>query len=362
MHNFLEKNANYIKSIISINIFVVCFFHFYNSNYYESLVEIDHSSFSETFATTFFGFLSIFLIPILVFGLLLKIFSRYLSIFWASILSFVGVFSTESYPLRDFIFKTGEIASFSNFEIFSFPFPSISILVFLIIFALSSNIYKFNHKNILVFSILWISFCEISFFDGLMGLIFWVSYFPLMIFLDKSIVEKKNFLVYIFIIFLYLFFKFGSLNINFFKPNINQDHSYVVYHLLIYFLLPILLFWISFLIIKIDPYELIKKFTNFFILIFIENILLIIFFYYTNIDVKDYDTGIQTIFIHYYYFVPCIYFLNRSSLSFQGVSTKKNVKYYFKKSIFISFNYLLTLAIIFLYLLFNFYIFKLITN
>lgn len=368
MNSILDKYRNHIKYLFFINIFAICSFYFLSNDF----ISKNESGFIILFTNKIFisfldyillyfnqliiKILFIYFVPLATAFLLFKIFNKYLSVFWSSILSFVGIFSNETLPFRSYLMSANNEIVKINFEIFSFPFPSLTFLFFLFIFYITINTFKYTHRIVFTYTLLWILLAELSFVTGFIGIIFWVSYFPLKIFTSNF---KKNniysFTIYIIFIFFYLFLKFYNINFNNFPQSDNFQIQYLLYHLLIYLILPSFLTILAIVYIKVDIYEFIIKFSSIFILMIADHLILI-FFILSGQDAVKIDSNIQMIFAHFYFFVPCIYFLDRSIISFRGFSEKKNFIFYIKNSLYYFFNYLLVFIAIIFYIIYNIYI------
>ena len=369
----LFQKKDFFKLILFSNIFIFCIYIFFNNSdtfYIETNknlfftnqnIIIFFNFILDSTGTTFNKFISFVLFPLIISYLLFKIFNKYLNSFWSAIFTFIGVFSNETVPFREYltniIYHGQNTYTKINFEVFTFPLPSMSFLIFLVLFYLVMNEVKFTLFKIILYSLCWLFLVEISFFDGLFGLIFWISFFPIK-FLKKK--ESRSNEVYysfliIFLLVIYIFFKFTSLQLNLDNDSI-IDWNYIIYHFFSYFFLPISFLILANLSIKVDIYEIYIKFSNIIILIFAHHILILTISFFTDLNLRKFETGVQMIFTHFYYFVPSLYFLSRSIISFQGISEDRNYLFYIKKIIFYSFNYILVFLAVIFYFIFNFYL------
>ena len=369
----LFQKKDFFKIILFSNIFIFCIYIFLNNSdtfYIETNKNLFFTNQNfiiffnfilDNMGVSFKKFLSFILFPLAISYLLFKIFNKYLNSFWSAIFTFIGIFSNETVPFREYltnlIYHGQNTYTKINFEAFTFPFPSISFLVFLILFYLIINEIKFTYVKIILYSICWLFLIEISFFDGLFGLIFWISFFPIKLLKKKE--SKSNEIYYnvliILLLIIYIFFKFKSLQLNFNSESI-VDWNYLKYHFFSYFFLPISFLILANLSIKVDIHEMYVKFSNIIILIFVHHVLILAISFFTDLNLRMFETGIQMIFTHFYYFVPSLYFLSRSIISFQGIADDRNYLFYIKKITFYSFNYILVFLAIIFYLIFNFYL------
>lgn len=360
-----------IKILLSLNIGFYCLFSFFN---YDDVLEPKNSVnyltnpniliffdfLFQNFSSTIRKLISFVIIPLFTSYFLFKIFNKYLNVFWSSIFTFIGIFSNEDVPFREFLkdFFVTEIFNNNyiiNYEIFVFPFPSISFLIFLFLFNSIISQIRLNSLKVVLYSLGWMILSEISFYDGLLGIIFWIS-FIIVDFLKYK--KQKNQLLFTLILIIglitYQFLKISDFPLYYLSNNL-IDWEYLIYHFVCYLLLPIFFMIVANYAVKVDIYEILIKFSNIIILIISENLLILFIAFFTNFDVREFDSGVQMIFVHFYFFVPSLYFLNRSFISFHGLSAIKNYVYYSKRFIFLSFNYILYFISMIFYFLFNFY-------
>lgn len=239
-----------------------------------------------------------------------------LSNIWAYSISLLSVISSENFPFINFllgIFKSTSVFEFvnlyENFEIMGFPIPSFSIIYFGLLFYFSLEIIKIKKNKLYILTFLWFLGIFVHPVDGLLGLFYWLSliYF-------FSILKKFKF-DYLFIFFilvlsgisLVLIFK----QISFDLLVLEKNQIFPLYNFIFYFVLPLTI--MIFLIInsKIDFHEFVLKFLNIYILMFIE--LLIIFCSINGIgfDLAMFENRITMFLLHYLYYIPIIYYLNR---------------------------------------------------
>jgi hypothetical protein len=104
------KSAFYFKPIISISII-----NFFNTNVNDK----------------FLLFLKVLIIPFSIYLLLVKIYNKYISLIWSSLLALTSLSIYNNLNFRDFIFLNEKISNI-NYEplIFDFPIPGFSSLFF----------------------------------------------------------------------------------------------------------------------------------------------------------------------------------------------------------------------------------------
>ena len=198
---------------------------------------------------------------------------------------------------------------YENFEIMGFPIPSFSIIYFGLLFYFSLEIIKIKTSRLYILTFLWFLGIFVHPVDGLLGLFYWIS---LIYFL--SILKKLKF-DYLFIFFILILSTISLIlifeQISFDLLVLEKKQIFPIYNLIFYFALPLII--MIFLIInsKIDFFEFILKFLNIYILMFIE--LLIIFCSINGIgfDLAMFENRITMFLLHYLYYIPIIYYLNR---------------------------------------------------
>ncbi|MFA5138757.1 MAG: hypothetical protein WC728_05930 [Elusimicrobiota bacterium] len=123
------------------------------------------------------------LLPMLSFFLILKIFNRYVSLSWSLLLAFWGAtflsrFSAFGYwaqCLRD-PSQAVALASVVPPEISRMPFPSLSLLVFLATFWISTQAYWEKRSHLLGMTALWALNYYVYLFNFVAGILFWFGY------------------------------------------------------------------------------------------------------------------------------------------------------------------------------------------
>jgi hypothetical protein len=122
-------------------------------------------------------------LPMLSFYLILKIFNRYVSLSWALLLAFWGAtflsrFSAFGYWAGFLREPSRAVALASGVppEISRMPFPSLSLLVFLATFWLSTRTYWEKRGHLLGLTALWALNYYAYLFNFVAGILFWFGY------------------------------------------------------------------------------------------------------------------------------------------------------------------------------------------
>ncbi len=219
----------------------------------------------------------------------------------------------------------------------SFPIPSLSTLFFILLFIYSIN-YNRSKLTTSFLTILWTLMCYVHPIDFIFGIIFWFSYFTIIRFLKvetENIIEKLKFIF--FQILLCLFLLIPSY-IQYDFANLYSDkHNFTIntYYIFVYFISPVFLIFILYLIKKIDYKEILLKFLHVYVLMMVELFLLISpLLLPFSIDPFLIENRITLFFLHLYYYVPIIYYGSMPSV------TNKNyyIKNFLEKNVYQFFN------------------------
>jgi len=223
--------------------------------------------------------------------------------------------------LRDLFLKFDEISVLVESDyllIFNFPFPSISVLFFLIILYKIINIRKLNSlMEISILTIFIFSFFYINAIDSFFLITAWLIS---LIFDLKKLSFKNRFFQ---ILFGLLILMPGILN-----GDVKQIHEYSslnLYNVIIYNLLPLIMSVLLYLIKRIDLKEVWFKFKIIYAFIFAEIFLnLLVYLKILNIDLVIANRQVLQFPIHMMYYLPLIYFLKRTPFQYNyGIESQK---------------------------------------
>ncbi len=271
-----------------------------------------------------FGFeISYFIIstlfPTLSFILMTLIMNSYISWRWSITLSSIAFLSFNSLAFRIFLIELlkgngwADLGVLEKPIVMGVPFPSLSILVFLLSLYFSVILKRTSHIMIILLSLVWGIQSQFHILNGIFG-------FPLYLFFILDLLNKKRksenknkfqkkYLIHLLIIIPFLYSYVDILNYsNLFKVYYIHLSDDFIFILLAYFVFPLLLLLSAYLTCRVDPKELIFYFLPIWILMSIELILVIVWNYF--------QLGIPTYFLmdrfgiiilHMLYFIPPIY-------------------------------------------------------
>jgi len=274
--------------------------------------------------------LSIVIFPVCSFYLLYRIFSRQLSEMWSIAISLTCILAFSGWPFRSFLaglikgLSLSELTTIQPLEITHYPFPSLSVFIFLLLFYLSTKNKKLSLTKITVFTCLWGLYSQIHAVDALYGLAFWFIYFPMQFFrqsrrqLDSTFIKKiisQGFIGLLFVSPIIFSWKISSVyssleNIGLIESGHGQNIG--LFYYTAYFFFPLTLTAIVFFVKKIDPYEIFTRFIHVYILLFVEFVLVTSsLFISKNFEIDVVQNRIALLFLHFYYYAPFIYLVTR---------------------------------------------------
>ena len=232
------------------------------------------------------------LIPSLCFSFILLIYLRYLPLLWSIFLSFLGLFSISEGPFRNFIFSI-----FKNFpntfdidvnkpDIMGMPFPSLSLLAFVITLFYTIQRTYLSKNRTLVLSFLWGLQIHFHIINAIIGIPFWII--TLIIISNKQFrgIWSYDFYKYIFIRILLLTIVCLPSLIMLFLANpglhyfINNETNFNFFTIIMYFLIPLSMLYISYLVFRVDPYEIFIKFIPIWSMMIVELIILLLWIFF----------------------------------------------------------------------------------
>lgn len=272
------------------------------------------------------------ILPLLIFILMMKIYRIYLSFLWSLSLTSLSLISYSNIDFRVFLLKILNGDGWNNFIIgeqlgvASTPFPSFSLLFFLLAFYLTVNNKKFlSNFRITFLTTLWSIQVYCHLINALIGIPFW--FITLFIWLNRdrrnydcmTVLKKIVFQILItlliispFIISIIEFINFQNLSSSFGLVSESTFNHVPNYIFIANFAFPLLLLVTAYYFFKVDKFELIVKFLPFFLLMLIELFFLILkIFTGIGLDINLIFNRIGTPFLHIFYFVPSLYYLSR---------------------------------------------------
>jgi len=305
------------------------------------------------FSIEIMGYFTIVVIPFFILLLTYKIFYFYVS----SKLSFLLALLTQSiyndFNLRDVFLNFSNISELLKKDyllIFNFPFPSISILIFLLIFHQIINYRKISDLNkISFFTILSFSFFYVNALDSF----FLISAWILILFFDVKKISFKNRVFQIIL-------GITILSPGLYYGNVKQIHEYSnvnLYNIILYNLFPLILSLLLYFVKRIDLKEVWFKFKIIYAFIFVEVLInLLVYLNIFNLNLEIANKEILQFPIHMMYYLPLIYYLKRNPFQYNyGIESKslslkitKNSYFLFEKSKYYVFYILILLIFYFI--------------
>jgi len=267
------------------------------------------------------------LFPLLCYIYLVRIYKLFLPLRWSIMLAALGLFTMVNYPFRDFLFNifSGDIASslpkMTQPDIMGQPFPSLSLLVFLLLFYYSIMSTKIGASKQILMSALWGIQGYVHILNLAFGLPFWMIAMGIFYWRtsrnlqnnDANISLIKKFILnsgVMLILSSPVIFGTFIVELNLLT---GHDVSLDWFVILTYIVTPLVLLAICFFTFRIDPYELVVKFHIVWIAIIVE-VLLLIFWYVFGFGLPGelIDARLGVFFLHLFYYVPTIYYAHKS--------------------------------------------------
>ena len=279
------------------------------------------------------------LIPSFCFLFTLLIYLRYLPLLWSIFLSFLGLLSISDSPFRSFLISIldGNFDLSSNRpDIMGMPFPSLSLLAFLVTLFLTIQRTYPSKRRTLILTILWGLQTQFHILNAILGIPFWII--TLLIICKRQFKEILNYkaIKYLFIRFLLLSLVCLPFLIMIFvtKSNwhyfINGQSNFDFFNITVYFVLPLTLLYLSYLVFRVDPYEIFIKFTPIWSMMAVELIITLLWYFFRLGISSEIIVGrLGLFFLHLFYFIPVIYCMHKGNIIrfYEGVEAKKLSRY-----------------------------------
>jgi hypothetical protein len=291
-------------------------------------------------------------LPVCSFIVMVLIFHQYLFWRWSIALASFGITGFQSSAFRDFLFNflVGEgwtsQAVINPPVVAGFPFPAISLLLFLIVFYLSIRRSYMSFRRATFLSIAWSLQSQIHILNVIFGLPFWFLLLAVNLWRVNhgrwTRVETRQYLVQVFIAFVVCipmmisFITKDSRVIGWpqLAGHMVGPNSVNWFFLFAYCAMPLGALAIVYRIFRIDPYEIRVKFLPIWVMMGVEIGITIaweIFNIGITSDMARLRLGLP--FLHILYFVPVIYFLCRSSIDYQRGSEGSMVSRHIRLSL-----------------------------
>jgi hypothetical protein len=295
--------------------------------------------------------------PVLSYIFMTLIFKNYLPWKWSISLASLGVLSFGSASFRDFL--SGLIMGHgwlnlgvNNFpDIANFPFPAVSLLSFLFVFYLSIKKIHMSKRRMTLLSVFWGMQSQVHIVNAIIGVPFWIGLLVLLTFRSNrnrwGVDQTKQLLIQFFIVLLICLpaiFSIWDQIVN------NEGLSLLVarsenldpvnwFVITFYFAVPLIALVLTFWAFRVDPYEIIYKFLPIWIVMSVELILVLLWSVFgIGIPTELLFNRITLFFLHIFYFIPPIYYMNRFKFNYHSgtesllISKKiRSVLYWFFK-------------------------------
>ncbi len=268
------------------------------------------------------SFFNIVLFPYLILYLLYNVYLNFVEKRYAFLLSLISISIFTEQNFRDFLghileFNVLENYSLINFPlIFRFPFPSISILVFLLLFQFIINNKTQSHLKNLFITIFTSTFFYINALDALFIIFLWFFVLITKCFKTKKTSSIREVIAY-FVVNLII------LTPGLIDNSLGSDHEYLssnnyYYNLFLYNFLPLFLSFLFFKIKRIDPYEVWFKFKFVYLFLILEVVInFIVYSQFFIIDLNILNKQVLQFVIHLLYYTPIIYYISRQSYNYR---------------------------------------------
>ena len=270
------------------------------------------------------------ILPLIDFWLIFLIFNKYISKTWAILLSFFAITyypSFHYYEILKWIFNSGSnVFPFINSlpEIARTPFPSISLLLFLVPFYLTIRSNAISKPRILFLSALWALQINVYFFNFIAGslfFIFWIVYACYINDRSFSVLKiSKLLLIYLGISMVFVLPYYATiispLGTQLQSKLFNIPQAIILtsdWGIIFGYVAPIFLILITFSLFRGDTYDLFYRCTPIFIAIMVDLIIGTLYIISgKTINPELYFHRISNIFFRYFYFLPFLYFIGGS--------------------------------------------------
>jgi hypothetical protein len=340
---YIKQRSLFYLSLVYLIILLVWYFTILNNSTAETLFEAYPDTFyfkpyisiyfteliKNSQLINVFAIFAVVVIPYLIFTLLFRVYSFFVESKYAFLFSLLSVSVYNEKNFRDFLYDIIQMNFLENLTleevplIFTFPFPSLSTLMFLALMVFIISIKKKENKAYWGTTILTALFFYINALDAIFILFLWffVVFFVLY---EKNKIKLR---IYHFLI-AGVVLAPGILN-NTLAQNYQDTTQYDYYNLVLYNIIPLLLSVLFFKIKRIDPREVWFKFKYIYLLLFLE--IIINLFVYSGLFIIDLDImnrqALQFV-IHLLYYTPIIYYVSRQSVNYRfgSESNKLSIK------------------------------------
>jgi len=271
--------------------------------------------------------------PTATFLLMVVLFRRFLPRRWAFTLAAVGSIAFSDLPLRDFLFGIAQGVGWQELgvavapDLADFPIPSLTLTLFLITLLLSLDRRRLSVRRLTFITILWALQSQVHPVNAAVGLIFWFTHFPFELARQNRGMKISQLLPqYGFQAILALliampailgWYDLSKVSLDF----LGHGHTMPVglfgsYYYFAYFLLPLGLMALLYVVTRLDYYELVTRFRPIYALMAVE-FLLVSFNLITGrgIPAENLFSRLALHVLHPLYYVPFVHFLTRLDIA-----------------------------------------------
>jgi len=275
-------------------------------------------------------FIGLAILPVISFLLMVAIFRRYVSLPWAIALTSVALVSFSGLPFREFLMGLLVGEGWRDLgipelpEILRQPFPALSLPIFLAVFLISTQKRHLDARFLSVATALWAIQSQTHLVYALVGLGFWFASFPIRIYRQVAAISRQRLALIVLAQALLALAVLSPAIYGFLSTETEtlgvlegQDRFGLGFHLT-YFVLPTALLGIAYAVNRVDPFEIWIKFWPVFVLMGVEIFLINMpRLFGVGIEPQVVFERIGMLFLHFYYFVPAIYYFERPVMTYR---------------------------------------------
>lgn len=285
-------------------------------------------------------------LPTICYVYLVRIYRLFLPLRWSIFIAALGLLSMANYPFRNFLIGliAGDVFPtlpvLDQPDIIGQPFPSLSLLIFLLLFYYSILSTRTGGSGQMLISVLWGLQGYIHILNLAFGIPFWLIVLGLFYWRRTRHAGGsgpvptllKSFAPHFVVVCLLSLPVLYGVVMTEANPFVMHETDFDWFTIVTYMMLPLLLLALCFIAFRIDPYELVIKFNLVWITMLVELFLLIcwaVFGFGISSDVMDARLGLY--FLHLFYYVPAIYYAHRPYTGYYSGSEATLFAIYFRK-------------------------------
>ena len=264
-----------------------------------------------------FNLLNIFCFPILGFIISYLIFNKFLNQIWSIFLAFVFFSNVYGYPFHEFIFSSDDYLNLKQKELIKYSTFSLIISLVCVNLILSASFIYKTHNYVLLITTILLVFLNAMDAIGV-SIVYCVCTFIRFIKHKSSFNEMS-------MILLLIFSWVINLLLGVIPQDFTSDAKNTLNYSILYFFLPVLLTTLAYFILRIDIYQLIRRFSGLAIVMMSE-IFVILIHYFAIFELSILELQFLSVYnmFHILYYVPFIFWIcnSRDLLSDKIVKNK----------------------------------------